>query len=73
MHFVFEGSNLEFVKKSGLTGSDLIVGGNNLDGVNDFDLTFDDLGLDVKGLEEGGLLWIHTSGASGHSHISGSD
>lgn len=73
MHFVFEGSNLEFVKKSGLTGSDLIVGGNNLDGVNDFDLTFDDLGLDVKSLEERGLLWIHTSGASGHSHISGSD
>lgn len=73
MHFVFEGSNLEFVKKSGLTGSDLVVSGNNLDGVDDFDLTFDDLGLDVKGLEEGCLLWIHTSGASWNSHISGSD
>ena len=71
MHFVFEGSNLEFVKKSGLTGSDLVVSGNNFDGVDDFDLTFDDLGLDVKGLEERSLLWIQTSGASWNSHISG--
>lgn len=73
MHLVFERSNLELVEKSSLTGGDLVVGGDNLDGVDDFDLTFNDLGLDVKGLEERGLLWVHTGGASGNGHISGGD
>ena len=36
-------------------------------------MTFDDLGLDVKSLEERGLLWVHTGGAGGNGHISGGD
>ena len=36
-------------------------------------MTFNDLSLDVKGLEEGGLLWVHTGGAGGNGHISGGD
>ena len=47
MHLVLERSDLELVKEGGLTSSDLVIGGDNLDGVHDFDLTFDDLGLDV--------------------------
>ena len=73
MHLVLERSNLEFVEKGRLTSGDLVIGRNNLNWVNDFDLTFDDLGLDVKGLEERCLLRVHTSGTSRNGHISWSD
>ena len=73
MHLALEMSNLELVEKGRLTSGDLVIGRNNLNWVNDFDLTFDDLGLDVKGLEERGLLGVHTSGTSRVSHNSWSD
>ena len=73
MHLVLERSNLELVEKGRLTSGDLVISGNNLNWVNDFDLTFNDLGLDIKGLEERGLLWVHTSGTSRNSHIRWSD
>jgi len=73
VHLVLERSNLELVEKGRLTSGDLVISGNNLNWVNDFDLTFNDLGLDVKGLEERGLLWVHTSGTSRNSHIRWSD
>lgn len=73
VHLVLERSNLELVEESGLTGGDLVVYGDNFNSVNDFDLTFDNLGLDVKGLEERCLFWVHAGGAGGDSNISGSD
>ena len=73
MHLVFEGSNLELVEESSLTGGDLVINVDNLDWVNDFDLTFNNLGLNIQGLEERGLFWVHTSGTGGDGHISGGD
>jgi hypothetical protein len=73
VHLVLERSNLELVQESGLTGRDLLTLGDDLDGVDDFDLTLDDLGGDVQVLEEGGLLGVHTGTTSGDGHISGSD
>lgn len=70
MHLVLEGSNLELVEQCGLTGGDLFTFGNNLDRVDDFDLTFNNLGLNVKSLEERSLLWVHTSGTGWDCHIS---
>ena len=36
-------------------------------------MTFNNLSLDVKGLEEGGLFWVHTGGAGRNGHISRGD
>lgn len=71
VHLVLEGTDLELLKKSSLTGGDLVTGCNDLDGVNDLDLRLDNLGLDVKGLEERGLLGVHTGGTSWDSDING--
>ena len=72
VHLVLERSNLEFVEESSLTGRDLLTLGDDLDGVDDFDLTLDDLGSDVQVLEEGSLLGVHTGTTSGDGHIGGS-
>lgn len=73
VHLVLERSNLELVQESGLTGRDLFTLSDDLDGVDDFDLTFDDLGGDVQVLEEGGLLGVHSGTTSRDCHISGSN
>lgn len=73
MHFVFEGTDLQFFEEGGLTGGDFFTFGDDLNGVDDFDLGFDDLGLDVKGLEELGLLGVHTGGTSVDGHIDGGE
>jgi len=72
-HLVEERSDLELVKKGSLTGRDLLTLGNDLDGVDDLDLRLDNLGLDGKGLEERGLLGVHTGGASLDLDISGGE
>ena len=36
-------------------------------------MTFNDLGLDVEGLEEGSLFWVHASWAGWDCHVSGSE
>ena len=73
MHLVLEGTDLQLVEEGGLTGGDLLVGANNLDGVDNLDLGLHNLGLDVQGLEEGSLLGVKTGGSSGDGHISGSE
>lgn len=70
LHLVEEWSDLELVEEGGLTWGDLVTFGNNLDWVDNLDLRFDNLGLNVQGLEERGLLWIHTGWTSLNSHIS---
>lgn len=69
LHLVEEWSDLELVEEGGLTWGDLVTFGNNLDWVHNLDLRFDNLGLNVQGLEERGLLWIHTGWTSFDSHI----
>jgi len=70
VHLVLEGTDLQFVQKSGLTSSDLVINLDDNDGVNNFDLTLDNLGLDVQSLEERSLFRVKTGGTSGDSHLS---
>lgn len=56
-----------------MTRGDLFTFSDNLDWVDDFDLTFNNLGLDVEGLEERSLLGVHTSGTGRDSHVSWGD
>jgi len=69
VHLVLEGTDLEFVEEGSLTSRDLLILTNNLDFVDNLDLGFDNLGLDVKGLEERGLLGVKTGRSSGDGHI----
>lgn len=73
VHLVLEGPDLELIKEHGLTRGDLVTVGDDLDGIHDFDLTLDDLGLNVQSLEEGGLLRVHTSGTGRNGNIGVSD
>lgn len=73
LHLVEEWSDLELIEESSLTWSDLLTLSDDLDGVNNLDLRLDNLGLNVKGLEERGLLWIHTSWTSWDGNISVSE
>ena len=70
LHSVEEGSDLELVQEGSLTWGNLITISDDLDSVDDFDLTFDNLGLDVQGLEERGLLGVKTGWTSWDGHIS---
>lgn len=70
MHLVLEWSDLELVQESGLTWGDLVISRDNLDWVDNLDLRLDNLGLNVEGLEELCLLWVHTSWTRWDSHIS---
>jgi len=72
VHLVLEGTDLEFVEEGSLTSRDLLILTDNLNFVDNLDLGFDNLGLDVKGLEERGLLRVKTGRSSGDSHIAGS-
>jgi hypothetical protein len=71
LHLVLERSDLELFEETGLTGGDLVTLLNDHNGVDNFDLTFDNLGLNVQSLEEGSLLGVHTGGTSGDGDISG--
>jgi hypothetical protein len=73
VHLVLEGTDLEFVKKGSLTSRDLLVLGDDLNVGDNLDLRLDNLGLDVKGLEEGSLLGVKTGGSSGDGHIGGGE
>jgi len=70
LHSVEEWTDLELVEKGRLTGGDLFTLCDNLHWVDNFDLRLNNLGLDVQGLEEGGLLGVHTSGTGWNGHIS---
>jgi len=69
LHLVEEWTDLELVQKSGLTWGDLVTLVNDLDWVDNLDLRLHNLGLNVEGLEERGLLWIHTGWTSIDGHI----
>ena len=73
LHLILEGANLQTIEKGSLRGTNLVSLSDNSDGVDDFNLSSDNLGGDVEGLEELGLLWIHTGGTGGNSDILGGD
>ena len=64
-NLVSEGIDLELVKEGSLGAVNLLSLGDDLLVGNNFNLGLDNLGLDVKVLEESGLLWIKTSGTGG--------
>jgi hypothetical protein len=51
--------------------SDLVVGLDQVNLVDNFNGTLDDLSTNVQGLEERGLTGVHTSGTGRNEHISG--
>ena len=73
IHLILEGANLQTIEEGSLRGTNLVSLSDNSDGVDDFNLSSDNLGGDVEGLEELGLLWIHTGGTGGNSDILGGD
>jgi len=68
LHLVLKRSDLELLEEGSLTGGDLVTLLDNLNGVDNLDLTLDNLGLNVQSLEERGLLGIHTGRTSGDSY-----
>jgi hypothetical protein len=73
LHLIRERIDLQFLEKLGLGSVNLLTCGNNLLGSNNFDLTFNNLGLDLKILEERGELWIKTGGSSWDGYVTRSD
>lgn len=73
VHFVLEGSDLQLIEESGLGSSNLLSVGDNLDGVDDLDLSLNNLGGNGQSLEERGLLGIEAGGSGGDDDIGGSE
>ena len=73
VHFVLEGSDLQLIEESGLGSSTLLSVGDNLDGVDDLDLSLNNLGGNGQSLEERGLLGIEAGGSGGDDDIGGSE
>lgn len=69
---VREGTDSQHLEKGGFRGSHLISILDQLHIIEDFNGSLGDLGLDSKGLEEGGLLWAENSTLSGHKDVEGS-
>merc|ERR1719326_212605 len=61
---VRERGDVEHVEEGGLGGADLLASLEEVDVVDNLNGTTADLGLDVEGLEEGGLLGIEGGGAN---------
>lgn len=70
LHLVEERIDLELIEEGGLSGSNLLVLEHNLLGGNDINLSLNNLGLDLEGLEHGGLLWVKTGGTGWDDDIS---
>lgn len=73
LHLIEERLDLKLIKEGRLRTGNLLIFENNLDIINDFDLTLNNLGLDRQVLEERCLLGIETSGTGSNPHIIGSD
>lgn len=72
-HTVSEGRDVQQVEESGLGGSDLVAGLNELELSGDFNGTTGNLGGDTEGLEERGLSGLHAGVSGGDEDIGGSD
>lgn len=72
-HFIFEGSNLQFIEKGSLSGGDLITFSDNFEIGKDFNLSLENLGGNTKVTEETSLSGIKAGGTGGDSDIFGGD
>jgi hypothetical protein len=61
VHFVLKRSDLQLIEQGSLRWSNLVTFLDNSNGIDNFNLGFDNLGLDAKSLEETSLLWIKAS------------
>lgn len=73
LHLVRERIDLQFIEKKSLSSINLISDEDDLLGSNDLNLGLDNLGCDLKLLEETSLLWIKTGGSSWDNDIIWSD
>lgn len=69
LHLVLEWIDLELIKELSLSSSNLVTLGDDLLGLNDFNLSLDNLGLDLQVLEERCLLWVKSSWTGWNRHI----
>ena len=72
-HLILERIDLKLIEKGGFSGSNFVALENNLFLSNDFNLSLNNLSLDLKLLEERSLFRIKTSRTSGNGHIIGSN
>ncbi len=61
-HTVFEGFEIELLQEGSFRGFDFLSDGADFEVLGDLDLTLDDLGGDVQGVEEVDLGWVQTGG-----------
>lgn len=71
LHTVFEGLEVQLLQQGSFGCFDFFVLGAHLEIFGDFDLTLDDLGGDVKSVEEVDLRGIESSGTCGDAEIYG--
>ena len=72
-HTILEWFHVEFLKKGCFWSFNFLSFGANSEFFGDFNLTLDDFGGDVEGVEEVDLGWIKTSGSCWASKIDGWD
>ena len=70
---VGERSDVELGQKSSLGSSNLLTGSDKVGDTGHLNLSLGNLGLDLKGLEEGGLSWITSGWSSRDDDITWSD
>jgi len=68
---IAEGTDVKLRQKGSLGLTDLLTSVDEGDGSENLDLTLADLSTDVKGLKEGGLSGLETSGTSRNNNIIG--
>lgn len=71
LHTVLEGLEVELLEEGSFGSLDFLVLGAHLEIFGDFDLTLDDLGRDVKSVEEVDLRGVETGGSGGNAEIDG--
>lgn len=73
LHTVLEGLEVELLEEGSLGSLDLLSLGADLEVLGDFDLSLDDLGGDVEGVEEVDLGGVETGGTGRAGEIDGGD
>lgn len=72
-HTILKGFEVEFFKEGSFWGFDFFILGADLEVLGDLDLSFNDFGGNVEGVEEVNLWGVKTSGSSGDGKIDGWD
>lgn len=73
VHLVLEWPDAKFLEEGSLGLSNFLILLDDSHGVDDFNLSLDNLGLDLQSLEESSLLRVETGGTWLNSHISGGE